>query len=139
LERPRRLTLELPLGGQAGIELAVRVAGREVVVDVERHADVVGRRAEVRIELRDVAALRHDQLALLGRLGSGARGERDGGGAGGAERGRALEHIASSQLHGRSSCLAERARYARRNLKLKRRISNCWFGFAVHSTYFWSP
>jgi hypothetical protein len=29
--------------------------------------------------------------------------------------------------------------YARRNLKLKRRISNCWFGFGAHSTYFWSP
>ncbi len=29
--------------------------------------------------------------------------------------------------------------YARRNLKLKRRISNCWFGFGVQSTYFCSP
>ncbi len=29
--------------------------------------------------------------------------------------------------------------YARRNLKLKRRISNCWFGFGVHSTYFCKP
>ena len=29
--------------------------------------------------------------------------------------------------------------YARRNLKLKRRISNCWFGFGVHSTCFCSP
>ena len=29
--------------------------------------------------------------------------------------------------------------HARRNLKLKRRISNCWFGFGVNSTYFCSP
>ncbi len=29
--------------------------------------------------------------------------------------------------------------YARRNLKLKRRISNCWCGFGVHSTYFCRP
>ena len=29
--------------------------------------------------------------------------------------------------------------YARRNLKLNLRISNCWFGFGVHSTYFCSP
>src|SRR5262249_36877080 len=29
--------------------------------------------------------------------------------------------------------------YALRNLKLKRRISNCWLGFGVHSTNFWSP
>ena len=26
--------------------------------------------------------------------------------------------------------------YARRNLKLKRRISSCWSGSGVHSTYF---
>src|SRR5712692_7730014 len=29
--------------------------------------------------------------------------------------------------------------YTRRNLKLKRRISNCWFGLGVKSTYFCSP
>ncbi len=29
--------------------------------------------------------------------------------------------------------------YARLNLKLKGRISNCWFGFGVNSTYFCSP
>ena len=29
--------------------------------------------------------------------------------------------------------------YARLNLKLNCLISNCWFGFGVQSTYFWSP
>src|SRR5437660_1122467 len=29
--------------------------------------------------------------------------------------------------------------YTLRNLKLKRRISNCWFGLGVKSTYFCSP
>ena len=61
--------LELPLGGQAGVELAVRVPARQVVEEVERDADVVRRRAEVRVELGDVAALGGDQLLLLGGLG----------------------------------------------------------------------
>ncbi len=69
LEGPRRLPLELPLRGEAGMELAIRVTARQIVEDIEAPADLVGRGAEVGIELRDVTALRDDQLPLLGRLG----------------------------------------------------------------------
>jgi len=46
----------------------------------------------------------------------------------------------SRAVTSRTTPPGRRARaYTRRNLKLKRRNSNCWFGFGVHSTYFWSP
>ena len=56
LEAPRGLVLELPLGGEPGVELAVRMPARQVVEEVEGHPDVVRRGAEVRVELGDVAA-----------------------------------------------------------------------------------
>ncbi len=55
LNAPRGLPFELPLGGEPGVELAVGMAAGQVVEDVERDADVVGRGAEVRVELGDVA------------------------------------------------------------------------------------
>ncbi|NUN51967.1 MAG: AAA family ATPase, partial [Planctomycetaceae bacterium] len=69
LEDPRRLALHAPLGGQALGELAVRVAARQVVEDVERRADVVRRRVHVRIERGHVAPLGDHQLSLGRRLG----------------------------------------------------------------------
>src|SRR5262249_17341070 len=72
LERPRRRRGQLPLRGQPRMELAVRMAADEVVVEVERDPDVVGRRAHVGIEERDVAGLGDDQLPLLRGLGSRA-------------------------------------------------------------------
>ena len=71
LEGPLRLALQLPLCRQSRVELAVGVARGQVVEDVEAPADVVGRRAEVGIELRDVSALGDDQLPLLRGLGVG--------------------------------------------------------------------
>ena len=53
----------------------------------------------MRVQLGDVAALRDDQLALLGRLGVGESGEGAGDRPGGAQRGGAPEEFASGQLH----------------------------------------
>ncbi len=99
LEGPRRLILELPFGGETGIELAVRMAAREVVEEIEGDADVVRRCAEVRVELRDVAALSGDELLLLRRLSLGRRRLvercRD------AQRRPALQQLTSGHLHRR--------------------------------------
>jgi hypothetical protein len=51
LEPPGGLAFELPLCGQARVELAVRVAACQVVKQVEGDADVVRRRAVVGVEL----------------------------------------------------------------------------------------
>ena len=72
LEGPRGRRGRLPLGREPGLQLAVRMAVRQVVEDVERDADVVRRGREVGIEPGEVAALGDDELALLGRLGGGA-------------------------------------------------------------------
>src|SRR5439155_24121848 len=79
-------------------ELAVGMAAREVVEEVERPADVVGRRAEVRVQPRQVAALGDDELTLLGRLGAGRAGQRRRQRGGGAERGGGLQAISSRQM-----------------------------------------
>src|SRR5581483_4184500 len=81
-ERPRGGRGGLPLGRQAGMERVVGVAPRQVVEEVERDPDVVRGRGEVRVELRDVAALADHQLAALGGLAGG------GPSRAGAERGR---------------------------------------------------
>jgi hypothetical protein len=99
LERPRLLTLNLPFGGEAGDELAVGPAAREVVEHVERDADVVRRRAHVGIERRDVPTLGDQQLALLGGLGGGRTSQSARQGGGGAGQGRALEKISTSHCH----------------------------------------
>src|SRR5690349_3910788 len=65
---PGCLPFELPLRRQRRVQLAVRVAARQVVEEIERDADVLGRRAEMRIEPRDVAALGGDKLLLLSSL-----------------------------------------------------------------------
>src|SRR5438128_398621 len=91
LERPLGRALELPVRSEAGVELAVRVAGHQIVEEVERHADVVGRSREVRVELRDVAALGDDQLRLRRRLGARGSRTRSGHRRGGAEGGRSPE------------------------------------------------
>src|SRR5262249_33715941 len=99
LEPPGRLPFELPLGRQRRVELAIRVPAREVVENVERDADVLGRRAEMGIEPRDVAPLSGDELFLLSRLRPHrARSDlrhapRD------SESCRALEQFASSDVH----------------------------------------
>ena len=98
LERPRGRRRQLPLGGEPGMELAVGMAAREVVEEVERPADVVGRRAEVRVQPRQVAALGDDQFTLLGRLGAGGAGQRRRDCGGGAERGGGLQEISSRQM-----------------------------------------
>src|SRR5262249_8919113 len=87
LEHPRGGIRELPFGRERRIELAVRMTRHEVVEQVERDSDVVRRRAEVRIEFRDIAALGDDELTLLGRLcadGAGERRRQCGSGAGDA-------------------------------------------------------
>src|SRR5439155_635549 len=64
---------------------------------VEGDPDVVGRRAVVGIELRDVAALGDDELTLLRALGAGGAGQRRGqcgGGAGDAGR---LQQLATGE------------------------------------------
>jgi len=65
----------------------------------EGNPDVVRRRREVRIELRDVPALGHHQLALLGGLGRerprGSRQERPGGGRPEPERARPAQELAA--------------------------------------------
>jgi hypothetical protein len=43
LEAPRRLPLELPLGGEPGIELAVGVPAGQVVEKLKEIADIVRR------------------------------------------------------------------------------------------------
>src|SRR5207249_7260622 len=84
LERPRRLALELPLRREAGRELAVGAPARQVVEDVERDTDVVRRRAQVRVQVGDVAALGDDEVALRGGLRlSGMRQSRERGGRAG--------------------------------------------------------
>src|SRR5206468_1810311 len=98
LEHPRRLALQLPLRRETGGELAVGPATGEVVEDVERDADVVRRRALVRIERRDVTALGDDQLLLLRRL-RGRRARKTGRERGHrARRGGGLEHVTSGDL-----------------------------------------
>jgi len=54
----------------------------------------------VRVEGRDVATLAHHQLPLLGGLGLRHSRERMGQRPGDSEGGRALEQLASSDLHG---------------------------------------
>src|SRR5205823_8263172 len=98
LEGPRRRVLELPVGGEAGVELAVRVATGQVVEEVERDPDLVGAGAEVGIELRDVAALRGDQLFLWGLGSTEARACRERG-PGNAQRRRALQQLAPCHVH----------------------------------------
>ena len=99
LEPPRGLAVELPLGGEAGVQLAVRMPARQVVEDVEGHPDIVRRGAEVRVELGDVARLGGHQLLLLGGLGQGGAGRGQGHRGGGAEGGRSLEQVTSGQFH----------------------------------------
>src|SRR5213078_1460729 len=98
LERPLGLALPFPLGREPRVELAVRMARHQVVEDVERDADVIGRGAEVRIELGDVPALGDDQLTLRRRLGGRGSRKRSGERRGGAEGGRPLEWLASCDL-----------------------------------------
>jgi hypothetical protein len=99
LERPRRLVLELPLGGEPGIQLAVRVTAGQVVEEVEGDADLVGVGAEVRVELRDVATLGGDQLLLLRGLGLRVPQPDGRHHPGGAEHGRPFEQLASRDFH----------------------------------------
>src|SRR5262249_57587093 len=99
VEPGRRVAVECPLRWQGGVKLAVRVAAREVVEQVERDADVVGGRAVVRIELGDVAALGGDELPLLGGLGP-RRAWEPLQRAGHTDHGRALEHLATSDVYG---------------------------------------
>src|SRR5207244_12606251 len=79
-----------------GGQLAVGTPARQVVEDVERDADVVRRRAQVGIQVGDVAALGDDEIALLRGLRvrelwhAGKRGRRAGC--------RDLEHVTSSHL-----------------------------------------
>src|SRR6266850_2011596 len=65
----RSMVVKLDLRGEARVEHTVGVARGQVVEDIEAPADVVGGRAEVRIELRYVSALGDDQLSLLSGLG----------------------------------------------------------------------
>jgi hypothetical protein len=104
LEHPRRLALELPLGREAGVELAVWMPAHQVVEEVEGPADLVGRRAEMGIEVGDVSALADDELLLLGRLRPGRAGERAGQRNGRAGDGRSLDELTTGQVHGSSSC-----------------------------------
>jgi hypothetical protein len=76
------------------------VPARQIVEEIERDTDVLGRRAEVRVELGDVARLGGDELLLLGGLGLRRAGERLRQRAGHAERCRALEQLATSDFHG---------------------------------------
>ena len=99
LEDPGCLPLELPLRGQPRVELAVGVPAHQVVEEVERDPDVVGRGAEVRVELGDVAALRPHQLALLGGLGRGGACQRVGDRGDRASGGGALEKVTSGECH----------------------------------------
>jgi hypothetical protein len=62
------------------------VPARQIVEEIERDTDVLGRRAEVRIELGDVTRLGGDELLLLGGLGLRRAGERLRQRAGHAER-----------------------------------------------------
>src|SRR6185295_507996 len=89
----------LPLGGEAWVELAVRVPAGQVVEDIEGDPDVVRGGAEVRVELRDITGLRRDQLFLLGGLGESRARERGRNGSGGPESGGALEKIAARELY----------------------------------------
>src|SRR5262249_7058256 len=87
--------LELPLGREPGVELAIRMATREVVEEVEGHADVIRGCAEMRVEFRDIPALRGDELLLLRGLSPGLAGERGGG----AESGGAFQQLTSRHEH----------------------------------------
>src|SRR5262249_57060295 len=67
LEPPGRLALQPPFCRQPRVELAVWVSTRQVVEQVERDADVLGRGAKVWVESGDVAPLRvHAPPPLLG-------------------------------------------------------------------------
>ena len=98
-----------------GIELAVRMAADQVVEDVERDADVVGRGAEVRVELGDVAALGDDQLPLLRGLGLGGD-PRSAGAPRRPRRGPAAAFSNSRRVNSTHTHLFQRGARAPRNL-----------------------
>src|SRR5262249_41129335 len=91
--------LELPLGGQPRIELAVRMPARQVVEEIERDTDILGCRAEMRVKLGDVPRLGNDKFLLLRALGVRRPQERLRCRAGHAECCPALEQFAPSDVH----------------------------------------
>ena len=68
LELPQGRIHKLPLGSERWMQLAVVVSAHEVIEEIEGDGDVGGGRGQVRVEVRDVAALGDDQLRLPGGL-----------------------------------------------------------------------
>src|SRR5215470_10891815 len=72
---------------------------RQVVEEIERDADILGGRAEMRVKLGDVPRLGNDKLLLLRALGLRRPPERLRCRAGHAECCPALEQLAPSDIH----------------------------------------